>query len=483
MTFKLRSIAAATTASLIMGFGANAMADSTFDLVQALVTKGILTEEEALPLLKGRENDIQLADKKVKKATKLKVSDALDNATLYGDVRIRYEDRSGSGIAGTIIPPATAAVAANADQVRGRARYKLTLGVKTESGDWYTDLAFAMGGSGRSDNATFGKNNGSLNDKEGLNVKRAMLGYKATDWLTVEAGRMENPLYTTPMVWDADLTVEGLTEKVKYKAGDAELFGTLGQWAYKGDRSYTNVAGNPSTANTTTNELFAFQGGAKYPINDVTSIKAALTYSTISSNNIGADFKPGLSTAVFASNAAVNDLDTIEIPAEINFLTSSNIGIRLYGDYVYNTSGSDRFNKAVLATTAGTARNAVQAAGNDDNAWMLGFVVGSAKDLKSFEGNKMAKGDWSARLWYQDVGAYSVDQNAVDSDIFDSRVNLKGTTFKAQYNIEDNVIANFAYGHATRKNSALGTPTGGGNDLGLNLKDFDLVQLDLTYKF
>jgi hypothetical protein len=94
----------------------------------------------------------------------------------------------------------------------------------------------------------------------------------------------------------------------------------------------------------------------------------------------------------------------------------------------------------------------------------------------------MVKGDWSARIWYQDVGAYSVDPNAVDSDFMDSRVNMKGTTFKAQYNIQDNVFANFAYGHATSKNGALGT-AGAANDLALNLDSYDLIQLDLTYKF
>ena len=94
----------------------------------------------------------------------------------------------------------------------------------------------------------------------------------------------------------------------------------------------------------------------------------------------------------------------------------------------------------------------------------------------------MAKGDWSARIWYQDVGVWSVDANAVDSDFMDSRVNMKGTTFKAQYNIQDNVYANFAYGHATRKNGTYGT-AGAASDLALNLDKFDLVQLDLTYKF
>ena len=481
MNFKLNKLVLASlTGSFLLGFGASAMADSTFDLVQALVTKGVLTEEEALPLLKGRENDIQLADKKVKKAAKLSVSDAVDNATLYGDIRIRYEQREGSGV-GILSTN-------NVDANRDRPRYKLTLGVKTETGDWYTDLALAMGTGGRSDNATFGKSTtaGSIDDKEALFVKRAMIGWKATDWLALEAGRMNNPLYTTPMVWDADLNFEGLAEKVNYKMNFADLFFTAAQAQYQGDRRNFSTVGTGQVA-TNTVELYAFQGGAKYAFDDHTNAKAALTYTTYSHNNGVNKFSPQLATslnnAVTATGAGVNDLDTIEIPAEFNYyMGTSSIGVRLFGDYVYNTSGSDRYNAAVAASPAGATRNTISAAGNDDTAWMLGVAVGSAADFKSFEANKMVKGDWAARIWYQDVGAYSVDPNAVDSDFMDSRVNMKGAVVKAQYNFTDNVYTNFAYGHATRKNSALGT-AGAAQDLALNLKDFDLLQLDLTYKF
>ena len=481
MNSKLNKLVLASlTGSFLLGFGASAMADSTFDLVQALVTKGVLTEEEALPLLKGRENDIQLADKKVKKAAKLSVSDAVDNATLYGDIRIRYEQREGSGI-GLLSTN-------NIDANRDRPRYKLTLGVKTETGDWYTDLALAMGSGGRSDNATFGKSTtaGSIDDKEALFVKRAMIGWKATDWLALEAGRMNNPLYTTPMVWDADLNFEGLAEKVNYKMNFADLFFTAAQAQYQGDRRNFSTVGATQAA-TDTVELYAFQGGAKYAFDDHTSAKAALTYTTYSHNNGVNKFSPQLATslnnAVTATGAGVNDLDTIEIPAEFNYyMGTSSIGVRLFGDYVYNTSGSDRYNAAVAASPAGATRNTISGAGNDDTAWMLGVAIGSGADFKSFEDNKMVKGDWAARIWYQDVGAYSVDPNAVDSDFMDSRVNMKGAVFKAQYNFTDNVYTNFAYGHATRKNSALGT-AGAAQDLALNLKDLDLLQLDLTYKF
>ena len=481
MNFKLNKLVLASlTGSFLLGFGASAMADSTFDLVQALVTKGVLTEEEALPLLKGRENDIQLADKKVKKAAKLGISDAIDNATLYGDIRIRYEQREGSGV-GLLSTN-------NVDANRDRPRYKLTLGVKTETGDWYTDLALAMGAGGRSDNATFGKSTtaGSIDDKEALFVKRAMIGWKATDWLALEAGRMNNPLYTTPMVWDADLNFEGLAEKVNYKMNFADLFFTAAQAQYQGDRRNFSALGGTQVA-TDTVELYAFQGGAKYAFDDHTSAKAALTYTTYSHNNGVNKFSPQLATslnnAVTATGAGVNDLDTIEIPAEFNYyMGTSSIGVRLFGDYVYNTSGSDRYNAAVAASPAGATRNTISGAGNDDTAWMLGVAIGSGADFKSFEANKMVKGDWAARIWYQDVGVYSVDPNAVDSDFMDSRVNMKGAVFKAQYNFTDNVYTNFAYGHATRKNSALGT-AGAAQDLALNLKDLDLLQLDLTYKF
>ena len=50
-----------------------------------------------------------------------------------------------------------------------------------------------MGSKGRSDNATFGKNPGYQGNKNELFVKRAMIGWNLTDWLTLQAGRIKNP--------------------------------------------------------------------------------------------------------------------------------------------------------------------------------------------------------------------------------------------------------------------------------------------------
>lgn len=512
-SMKIRGICAAVTGALMFGFGANAMADSSVDIVNALVAKGVLTEEEGALITKGAKEEKAANAKAIKKAGKVTISDAIDNATVYGDVRVRYEDRSGDGIGGTasvasaaasttpigyiggsssspVYGPSTGAKAAsltNGTERRERARYKITMGVKTNSGDWYSDVAFAMGANGRSDNATFGSfgsSNGgnNINNKEALYVKRAMLGYKATDWLTLEAGRMENPLYTTQMVWDADITWEGLAEKAKYKLNDnLELFGTAAQMQYLGDKKSFFVGAGSST---TTNELLAFQGGVKYNINDRASAKIGITDYYYTHGHQGmtkaTGFNPGTSNTgstndLNTASYYVNDLDVIEVPFEMNYMATPTVGVRFFGDYAVNTSADSRAQNSGLGLTGSS--------GSDDTAWMLGLHVGSAKDLKSFEGNKMVAGDWSARLWYQEVGVWALDQNGVDSDMFDSRINMKGTTFKAQYNVQDNVLLNFAIAHADRKNDSFGTPGGAGGDISLNLSKFDVVQFDVTYKF
>ena len=56
MNFKLHKLVAATlTGTFLLGFGSIALADSTDDIVNALIAKGVLTEEEGQLLLNARE--------------------------------------------------------------------------------------------------------------------------------------------------------------------------------------------------------------------------------------------------------------------------------------------------------------------------------------------------------------------------------------------------------------------------------------------
>ena len=420
----------------------------------------MLTEEEGSLIAKGHEGEVTGQAKAMKKATKLKVSDAIDSAEIYGDIRVRHETRWATN-ANT-----------NEDYTRNRERYKITAGVKTEAGNWYSDLAFAMGAEGRSDNATFGSTKGVNNTantngqqkKEALFVKRAMVGYKATDWLALEAGRIANPLYTTEMVWDKDLTFDGVAAKMNFKYNDTKIFVTGVVFQYMGD---SKIYTNGTSTDAFTNEVVVGQVGFETPITEQLKGKAALSFYKY--GNVGGDFKPsvGATTAPSGGNVVgTNNLEILEIPAELSYKYNDSIGVKVYGDYVVNLDADKR------AQLAGDTTSAA----NDDTAWLLGLEV------KSQAGKKEAKGDWSAKAWYQETGLYALDPNAVDSDFFDSKINVKGAVFKAQYAVADTTFVNFAYGHGSRKNADRVT-AGVDGDTSWSFKDYDLVQLDLTYKF
>lgn len=66
MSLKLRSMVAIALASTSL-MSVSALADSTNDLVQALVSKGVLTEEEGALLTKGRAEEMDVQKKKEKK--------------------------------------------------------------------------------------------------------------------------------------------------------------------------------------------------------------------------------------------------------------------------------------------------------------------------------------------------------------------------------------------------------------------------------
>lgn len=83
MNFKLRSLIATTLASsVLLGLSGVALADSNTDLVQALVTKGVLTEEEGALLTRGRAEEMGVQKKKEKSFSTSKVN-------LRGYVQIR----------------------------------------------------------------------------------------------------------------------------------------------------------------------------------------------------------------------------------------------------------------------------------------------------------------------------------------------------------------------------------------------------------
>ena len=66
MQFIQKKLVAAVSGAVLLMAGQLALADSTNDLVDALVTKGVLTEEEGKLLTKGHQGEMDGVKKKEK---------------------------------------------------------------------------------------------------------------------------------------------------------------------------------------------------------------------------------------------------------------------------------------------------------------------------------------------------------------------------------------------------------------------------------
>jgi phosphate-selective porin OprO/OprP len=87
-------VAAALAGSVFFGFASHAMADSTDDIVNALVAKGVLTEEEGALLMKGRIGEKEAAEKKTKSNPTMEVGKkGLVIKTADGDFSIKLGAR------------------------------------------------------------------------------------------------------------------------------------------------------------------------------------------------------------------------------------------------------------------------------------------------------------------------------------------------------------------------------------------------------
>jgi hypothetical protein len=482
------------TALACMVLSASAQTPSAEALINKLVAKGVLTDNEGKELLSEGTQTNQVS------ASKWKLSDVIKSIGLYGDVRFRYEYRGVDNVPG-----------ATTDTFeRERFRYAVRLGLR---GDLYDDFNYGLrvetSSNPRSPWATFGGNTtgGSVtpSDKNasGIFLGQVFLGWHPTDWYEMTVGRMPMPLYTTPMVWDSDISPEGAFEKFKYSINNVDLFADFGQFDYQ----------DPSSANQLPSSdtfVLAWQLGANVRIGKNMSFKVApafYNYTGVGTTGNGlnlpfvgqgnAGVNAGVPGATAANLAAynqngINDLQVLEIPAEFNLkLNNTPLGpiqIRAFGDFAYNLSGDTRARAAYNASPAAFP-GLNGAATGQDKAYQVGLGIGSGAPLYGptqglVYGSFSKKHAWELRAYWQHIEQYALDVNLIDSDFFEGRGNLEGAYVALAYGITDAIIGTVRYGYAQRINNQLGT---GGNNLDLPnlnpIRDYNVLQFDLTWRF
>ncbi len=465
-------------------------AASTDRLLDLLLKKGVLTEEEAKSV--KAEADLQT---NLVSESKWKLSKAIKEIGLYGDMRFRFERREFDTEGG-------------ANGFRDRYRYALRLGLRGDLfDDFYYGIRLETSANSRPPWVTLGDEKSypypgpSSKSSDGVNLGQVYLGWKPTDWVALEIGKLPNPLYTTPMIWDTDINPEGVAEKFKRSFGPVDVFATLAQFLYQDadpNKAVSPFFGSGNYHNDAF--LLAWQVGANWNLKQDMAFKLAPTVYNYTGRGQNAGFPGpfvGQGTASgqnlydpslpvgqpgFINQSGINDLLIFEVPGEFNFKVGK-YKARFFGDFAINLDGGARADAAYRATQeAGFPGLPLSHAYGDENkAYQVGFGIGN---LGLVYGTTSKKHTWEARAYWQHVEQYAVDVNLTDSDFFEGRANLEGLYAAVAYSVTDNIIGTFRYGYAHKINPALGT---GGSNQDLPqvnpVNYYNLIQLDLTWRF
>jgi polyhydroxyalkanoate synthesis regulator phasin len=435
-------------------------------LLDLLIKKGTITQEEAAQV--KTEWDKQLAAA-IEKQDKTKVAKWIDEMKWYGDLRLRAEFFDNEDQTSTID--------------RWRYRFRLRFGLETKFQDWATlGLRVATGGedpvsSNQSFQDTFSRK------PIGIDLAYVTLQPPRCEGFKLTGGKMNNPIWqssvSSPLVWDHDVTPEGIAEQLAWKFGDKKqhrLFANFGQFVLD------EVSGDSNDP-----YLLEFQAGAEAKLGRVKFTAAGGYYQTVNLDGMGvasgsqpaAAATPGAqSTSPNRGNATaqpggagttlfyLDDFQVVYGRAEAALTVSEKplLGtpcvLTLSGEYAHNLAGA--YEKLSGST---------QTLSPDQTD---GWAVQAA-----FGGNKK-KGEWQVAYQYKYLEADATWDAITDSDFGLGGTDRKGHIVKASYNVRDWWQLGFA-AFITEKISA--RPNSGENTRGLRGEELLRIQMDSAFKF
>jgi hypothetical protein len=454
-------------------------------------------------------------------ADKWKLSTSITEMELYGDIRLRYQYNGGrTESRGPVAPPGAGVAGTDDWQERERERYRLRLGLRgTLLDDWFFGVRLETSNNERSGNVTFGDDTASSTaggggpferNSDGVFVDQAYAGYKGFPGFTFTGGKMPNPLVNTRMVWDPDISPEGLAEQYKHtfvigggaappppfskdgysKDGKAvipppsepwlkiDVFANFAQFVYDdanpenplGARATTTGNGGTQLVPNTDAFLLAWQAGARFEFPHIVYFQLAPTLYNYTGNGdtFNIHYQGGspylTNSASLAENqTGINSLLVFDMPAEVGW-KAWNIPMRIFGDFAVNLEADQR------ADAAGQPGH-----GDQRYAYQIGLGVGQLKKAH----------DWEVDVWYQHAEQYALDPNLIDDDIFNAQLNMHGIAAQATYNLTAAVNLQLTYAYGWQYNHNLGT---GGNVGSLAIatnptSQYQYFTADLNLKF
>ncbi len=414
-------------------------------LVEALVKKGVLTDQEAEEIRADLVKEFNTTS-----AGKLEVSKHVKQLKIYGDGRWRYEYVGQEGQAN-----------GTNNLHNWQARYRIRLGADYAFTDNFK-AGFELESSTQNDGAN--QTIGSGFGKFGVNVGLLYLSYKPWDFLTVTGGKIRNPFYTTDVLWDTDVAPEGAAELFSWNVGDQWTVGlTAGQFNYTENTDSAGLTGSSSTK-MQDSWIYAAQVPVTYQFGKFESVTVAPAFYKFTGNNA--------STVITGSPSSLGtlsaeNLNIITAPGDVSFKVL-NKKAKFYWDFAYNVSGESRIHQTYGIVNQNNDLS-------DNVAWLAGFQLGDNKK----------KGDWLVGIDFRQIGLGSVDPNLNDSDFGNGNLNQQGLKLRAGYNFTDFLQGGVSYFNTWNLKENIATTGQTPNTVGglNNVNATTRLQLDVVWKF
>jgi hypothetical protein len=411
---------------------------------------------------------------------------------VFGDLRTRYEgtffpdgnDNTGAfpnfnaintgapfDVSGTQFSPQL-----NVDQDRQRFRFRFRAGAAFDLEDGFTGgfrVATGDSNSPVSTNQSFGTTGGNFS-KYQLWLDRAFLSYnfgKQFDSdLNIDIGRFENPFFSSEVMWDDDIGLDGIALRGSHEICDGvKVFGTGGAFPIF-NTDFNFATNNPAKFDSTDKYLFAGQLGVNLKIKEDLTAKFAVAYYDFSGaeGEFSTPFTP-----LTASDAGDTDstrpsfaqkgntcmpLRTIIPDASNGFGTTNQwqyfglatpfknvtftgrldydgyepIRLSAVGEVIKNVAfDEERLSLCGVNNRGPAGTSGTSAFEGGDMAWFLNLIAGSP----SFD----KRGDWNTFLGYRYVESDAVIDGFTDSDFGGGGTNMKGFTIGGNYALTPSV--------------------------------------------
>jgi hypothetical protein len=394
--------------------------------------------------------------------------------TISGDLRFRYNYQNEN----------FQYPAAGNDQQTSRYLVRLRVNLNyTLSDNFFLGLGVTTNGAADSGNQDITEGF----DDAGIYLHQFMLGYKASDFLTVQIGKIFAPFYNnsdTLLNW-SNVNPTGLTEKLNFDlASRVTLQANFGQYIFYDNPESNYAATTVTLANSTKETVYSVNPSNTEPQDQAEDAillyqDALLTYKPsdlvtlvvspafyffaqhgsvgVSGNAVGPSGRSSpnavntanplspsqgalLGTADFDSNDATRSLYVAFLDGEVQFPAGPIKG-KFFWDFAYNFTGGQRDNQIL-----GLEENSF----HDKDAWVAGFQLGEPK----------RKGDWYVSAEFAQVGVGSIDPNLNDTNFGLSRLNTQGYRLAFGYNLETWLRAEVWYYGAWNLDRNLHSPNG-----------------------